>query len=138
MDTATDIASIGPNGLPSAYYCTVGWAYLDDYPIPLDYDALVAVYSFGGLVGSRQPSGDTSGIVQLDVQSGKRLVARHPLSRTEPGALHVFDVAGRRVRAFEIPVGRGQTIISDLFPGVYFLRLHEGSQTARAKGVVVR
>lgn len=65
------------------------------------------------------------------------------LSSSEPARLEVLDVAGRRVftRAIDRPVA-GQRVLPlagvHLAPGVYVLRLEQGSDRFVARGVVLR
>jgi len=65
------------------------------------------------------------------------------LPSTSPSSLEVLDVAGRRVAASNLAAVRGTQLFEapewrDLAPGVYWLRLRQGAETATARVVLMR
>ena len=66
------------------------------------------------------------------------------LPNTQPAALEVLDVTGRRIAQREVgSLGAGSHVLqltetSAIRPGIYWLRLRQGNRTLMARGAVVR
>jgi len=124
-----------------AYYSGGGYTkyYYEGYNLMGDPSVQMAVW---GTTGIGEESGGAAGNTGILVSNPVRAAAVVTLSGNGPAELNIFDLTGRLVATpFQGNLSGSHSLswnASDLTPGMYFLRLQQGSEVSTARVMVIR
>ena len=112
--------------------------YYEAYNLMGDPSVMMAVWGNTGIGGTETPGPAGNILVNNPVRSAAVIT----LSGTGPAELNVFDLTGRLVATpYQGEISGTQTLswsTGDLTPGMYFLRLQQGSNVSTARVMVIR